>query len=229
MDPTTDPIDGSLERLESLYEELDLPAMAKEIERLRELDPDLPEADLWEARLKFHQGDHDAAAHCLDRLTAEFGDDPEVLSWQAIVAEFLGDFDVSDELYERAHAADDSYSRPLRLSEEQAQDLLKNVLNALPQDVRQALANVPIQLQPLPSDKGLDPFLLGLFRGLPFPEEGVQTPAGLPNRIEIYQRNIERDCESEEDLVLQLKITLLHEIGHHLGWDEDELIERGLG
>ena len=55
--------------------------------------------------------------------------------------------------------------------------------------------------------------------------------SGAPSldRIWVFQRNLERTCRTEEEVLEQVRVTLLHEIGHHIGWDEDEVEERGLG
>jgi predicted Zn-dependent protease with MMP-like domain len=89
-------------------------------------------------------------------------------------------------------------------------------------------------IQPFPSeellrddDPPLDPQILGLFLGRNLLEQSVQDSGTLPNSIYLFQRNIERTATSREELEEEIRITVLHEIAHHFGWDEAELEERG--
>jgi predicted Zn-dependent protease with MMP-like domain len=69
------------------------------------------------------------------------------------------------------------------------------------------------------------PTILGLFRGAPLGEPGPQTE---PRVIVFYRKNLGRSVASRDELVKQVKITLLHEMGHLTGADEDDLRARGL-
>jgi len=99
----------------------------------------------------------------------------------------------------------------------------------LPAEVAGALEFVPVVLEARPSEAaiktGLDPDLLGLFEGAAFGEEAV----GEPPRIVLWLENLWD--YSEEDLEIfrdEVGITLLHELGHYLGWDEEDLEAREL-
>ncbi len=92
------------------------------------------------------------------------------------------------------------------------------------------LKDVAIDIEPLPDeqtcrDAGVeDPAdLLGLYHGIPLTERSVTDSGELPAHIVIYQRNVEDVCETVEDVVAEVRITVLHEIGHHLGLDEKDL------
>ena len=95
-------------------------------------------------------------------------------------------------------------------------------ISDLPDPVRKALSEVPVLLEKKPSPQdvaaGIEPDTLGYFD-----EDPVV-------RIRLWLENI-RDYAEEEDLSYadEVRITLLHEIGHVLGWDEDDVEERGLG
>jgi len=69
--------------------------------------------------------------------------------------------------------------------------------------------------------------LLGLYRGTPLTHRHVDAPYRYPERIVIYQRNIERMCRSKRRMVTQIRRTVLHEIGHHFGLSERQLRELG--
>ncbi len=102
----------------------------------------------------------------------------------------------------------------------------------LPPDVRAAAAAVPVCYERVPSrdirDEGWEEDILGLFVGH---EHGAELTDGqpLPPQILLYLENIwdyaEGDPETYRD---EVRLTYLHELGHYLGWDEDEVAERGL-
>ena len=71
--------------------------------------------------------------------------------------------------------------------------------------------------------------LLGLYRGRPRTQRSVEDSGSLPDVIYIFQESIQRVCQSEEQLVRQVRITVLHEIGHHFGMSEDDLEKLGYG
>lgn len=102
----------------------------------------------------------------------------------------------------------------------------------LPAEVRAAAAAVPVCYEPYPNDaildEGWEPDILGLFIGHAHGGElGEGQP--LPPQILLFLENIwdyaEGDMEIYRD---EVRLTYLHELGHYLGWDEDEVAERGL-
>jgi len=71
--------------------------------------------------------------------------------------------------------------------------------------------------------------LLGLYHGTPLTERSVEHMYRFPERIAIYQSNIQRMGRNRRQIVRQIRKTVLHEIGHHFGLDEDDLSELGYG
>ena len=69
--------------------------------------------------------------------------------------------------------------------------------------------------------------LLGLYCGQPLTDRSVSQPVRWPDRILLYQRNVERICRTRAEVVEQVRITVLHELGHHFGLEEDDLEELG--
>lgn len=114
-----------------------------------------------------------------------------------------------------------------------AEEVSRDVFDALPRDLRDCLDTLAVTLDPFPNpdeeiQSGDDTALLGLFVGTPFGEDLERTDP-LPCAIRLFVENL-RD-ESGDDPVTfkqEVRTTLLHEIGHYLGLDEDGLRARGL-
>lgn len=103
------------------------------------------------------------------------------------------------------------------------EQLVEQVLKSLPEMFRNKLANIAILVEDSPREEQESrPFLLGLFHGVPRTEKSVFYNA-LPDRIILYQKNIEAVSTGEEDVRHQVRETLLHEIGHYFGLSEREL------
>jgi predicted Zn-dependent protease with MMP-like domain len=104
--------------------------------------------------------------------------------------------------------------------------LVEQSLELLPEEFRSRLTNVVIIIEDTPPEEA-EPgtLLLGLFHGVPRTEKSVFYSAP-PDRIFLYQKNIEAVSSSDEGIRRQVRATLLHELGHYFGLSEDEL--RGL-
>lgn len=103
-------------------------------------------------------------------------------------------------------------------------------LAELPDNIREKLEKVPILIDDVPSEDvvndGFDPRSLGLFSGVPMPDDGHAQP--VVTNIHLYKRNLERFAEDEEHLAEEIRITVLHETAHYFGLDEDDLVALGL-
>lgn len=105
--------------------------------------------------------------------------------------------------------------------------LVEEALAALPARYRELLENVVIIVQDYPAGQKRPPadnedLLMGEFVGVPRTEKSVFEP-GPPDQVFLYQKNIEAVCESEEEIREEVRLTLLHELGHYFGLEEDEL------
>lgn len=128
---------------------------------------------------------------------------------------------------------DGEESEPLRIPRERFDALVEEALDLLPDEVRSAMPNVAVIVEERPErwivdDAPWDPRLLGLFSGPDYARERSSGHMGAPATIHLFQRNIERECATEDEMVEQIRVTALHEVGHWLGLDEDDLAERGL-
>ncbi len=102
-------------------------------------------------------------------------------------------------------------------------DHVRAALDALPPHLSAALQNVAVVVEDENRD---DPDLYGLYEGVPLPERGDMAGA-LPDRISIYRLPLEEEFPDPAELVEEIRITVLHELGHYFGLDEDRLAELG--
>ena len=102
-------------------------------------------------------------------------------------------------------------------------ELVADALDSIPPELTAYMDNVVITLAEDPPEPGL----LGLYEGVPLTERGDSYGGVLPDQIFIYWREILAICETEEDVVEEVRITVIHEIAHHFGIDDERLHELG--
>jgi predicted Zn-dependent protease with MMP-like domain/Flp pilus assembly protein TadD len=153
-----------------------------------------------------------------------------------LVTERAGDVREAERRFARARKLDaEAFPRPVSVPPEEFDRLLEDALAALPEPIRRYLSNVAITVEEIPADGDLlaaspplSPQSLGMFRGASLGQKGSDPWSHFPSSIVLYQRNLERAVRSREELVREIGVTLVHEVGHFLGLDEDQLWERGL-
>jgi predicted Zn-dependent protease with MMP-like domain len=102
---------------------------------------------------------------------------------------------------------------------------VRRALDSLPEDLRRAMSNVEIVVE---DENEEDPDLFGLYLGIPLTERDSGYAGVLPDRIAIYQVPLEEEFGDDPDVLEdEIRITVLHEIAHHFGIDEDRLTELG--
>ncbi|MGH3117354.1 MAG: metallopeptidase family protein [Gaiellales bacterium] len=103
---------------------------------------------------------------------------------------------------------------------------VRRALESLPADLRAAMSNVEIVVE---DENAEDPDLFGLYLGIPLTERGGESYAGaLPDKIAIYQIPLEEEFGDDPTVLREeIRITVLHELAHHFGIDEDRLAELG--
>jgi predicted Zn-dependent protease with MMP-like domain len=114
----------------------------------------------------------------------------------------------------------------------QFEQLVAEALASVPKRFRGAMKNIAIVVEDEPSSELLDEMgieppdtLLGLYQGTPLTERTWAYGNTLPDRVLIFQGPHERDAEDEDDLVVAIGETLIHEIGHYFGLSEEEIQE----
>jgi predicted Zn-dependent protease with MMP-like domain len=189
---------------------------------------------LLEGIARYHIWDLDGARERFAGLAFTGDDQAELLTYRARLLELESRFAEADELYESAAViAPATFSVPVRLSEEEVGGIVRDVLGSLPPDVQEAVANVIVEVRPMPDPRvhagpDTDPDLLGLYTGVNVLERSASQPVPGLDRVLLFQRNIERAAADRDEVREEIRVTLLHEIGHHVGWDEHDLADRGL-
>ncbi len=103
-------------------------------------------------------------------------------------------------------------------------ELVGDALDLIPADLASAIDNVVILVQDRDAD---EPGLLGLYEGVALTERDSWYGGSLPDTITIYRNALLDVCDSEEQVVEEVAITVIHEIAHHFGIDDDRLHELG--
>ena len=199
-------------------------------------DPDCPSSRCWLALSLFLQWRFEEA----EREVAAARALPDALADADVVAGCLlerrGAHDEAEGLFVRAAtAAPDKYVVPTRVSRADFDKQVKLAARALPKQFRKSLDRVSVIVQDLPEEElregaedVVSPELLGLFDGVPLPETGEDGAVLRPNRIFLFQRNLERMAASRAELEEQIRVTLYHELGHYLGFEEEDMDDLGL-
>jgi predicted Zn-dependent protease with MMP-like domain len=198
-----------------------------------------PEVKLARARAIAAAKGASAARPALESLVREQPQFAEARHTLALAYEELGELDsCTAELLEvrRLDAASDAAEGfSLDLVEERIRAIAEKVLAELPVKFRRRLIGVPVLVEDRPSEdlvrERFDPRSLGLFEGPTDAQRQLGDVAPTPTRIVLYAANLAAfvDPEDEDELAGEVEVTLLHEIGHYFGLDEEELEALGLG
>ncbi|MFA6467769.1 MAG: metallopeptidase family protein [Bacteroidota bacterium] len=117
------------------------------------------------------------------------------------------------------------------MTRERFEQIAQDAFDLLPEDFRDRIDNVQIVVEDYPSDDAIgkaktDRFsLLGLYQGIPLPHRGqwYGMSATVPDKISLYQKNIESVCRDEEEMELRIREVLFHELGHYFGMNEAQV------
>jgi predicted Zn-dependent protease with MMP-like domain len=109
------------------------------------------------------------------------------------------------------------------VDDSQFEDMVKRALDSLPPKLGAEMANVAVTVQ---LEEGR-PGLLGLYQGIPLTKRTTTYAGVLPDRITIYRRAICAICSTEDEVIEQVRRTVIHEIGHHFGIGDPRLRELG--
>lgn len=104
------------------------------------------------------------------------------------------------------------------------EDHVRAALDSLPDELARALVNVAVVVE---DEHPEDPDLFGLYEGIPLTERGSGGFAELPDRITIYRLPLEESFPDARELEEEIRITVLHELAHYFGIDEERISELG--
>ncbi|KHD72914.1 metallopeptidase family protein [Actinoplanes utahensis] len=113
------------------------------------------------------------------------------------------------------------------MSPERFEELVGEALDEVPVALLSLMNNVVFLVEDRPEDGSDD--LLGLYEGTALTERGWDYAGTLPDRITIYRLPTLKVCDSEDDVVEEVAITVVHEIAHHFGIDDQRLHDLGWG
>ena len=112
------------------------------------------------------------------------------------------------------------------MSPQRFDELLGDALDLIPPELATAIDNVVVLVEDRDPE---DPELLGLYHGIALTERDSSYAGALPDTITIYRDTLLEICDTEDDVVTEVAITVIHEIAHHFGIDDDRLHELGWG
>lgn len=111
----------------------------------------------------------------------------------------------------------------IEVSPARFEEMVEAALDSLPERLGRLMSNVAVMVQHEPGPPGL----LGLYEGIPLTSRTTGYAGVLPDRITIYRLAICAVCETEDDVIDQVRRTVVHEVGHHFGITDTRLTELG--
>ena len=111
----------------------------------------------------------------------------------------------------------------INVEPERFEEMVAIALDGLPPDLGKLMRNVAVTVEHGPGPRGL----LGLYQGVPLTGRTSQYAGVLPDRITIYRLAICRICGTEDEVADQVRRTVIHEVAHHFGIDDERLTELG--
>lgn len=116
----------------------------------------------------------------------------------------------------------------VEMSREDFEEAVAQALDLIPEDLARMMSNVVVLVEDeAPPD---DPELLGLYEGTPLTErDGWWAAGSLPDRITIFRKPTLAFCGTSQEVVEEVQVTVVHEIAHHFGIDDERLHELGWG
>jgi predicted Zn-dependent protease with MMP-like domain len=226
-------LDEALDAVERLLADGDFAGARAALARAGELaGADHPEVLFAEACIAWDEHGPTEAAELLERVVEVDHFHADAHHALARCAEERGDSKRAIEHFLHVHKLDAKSDREARLGTRSQLDhidaVAREVLNALPSPFVERLEHVPVVLERRPSraliEDGFDPRSLGLFEGAIDGDSSTPTPT----RIVLFVNNLLAEFPEDPELSEEIEITLLHEIGHFFGLDEDDMERLGL-
>ena len=122
----------------------------------------------------------------------------------------------------------------LGMTRAQFERLVREALEDIPDEIKARLENVAVVVEGSATPDQLagagideDHYLMGLYEGIPLPDR-YNYDMVLPDKITLFQDAIEELCSTEEEIIEEVRMTVVHEVAHHFGIDDDRLHEMGV-
>ena len=115
----------------------------------------------------------------------------------------------------------------VEVSRERFEELVSEALDTIPAELTALIDNCVVLVEEEPPED--DPDLLGLYDGTPLTERDSSYSLVVPDRITLFRGPLLAMCEDEDEVVDEVRITVVHEIAHHFGIDDDRLHALGYG
>jgi len=235
--PDQDPLDQLAQEGETALEDGEYEIALETFEEMLKQDPEHWGAALRRAECLHLLWRSAEALREIRALVPPAGeeDEPERAELEGMILEAMGQFEEADESFREANRLDaEHFPLPVRIEPDDFKTLIDKVLTSLPRVIREAVEEVPVLVEPKPTREmaehatGINPEVLGLFVGTSVGHK-VFAGSGYGDVVLLFQKNLERTGRSRQEVSKEMKVTLLHEYGHYLGFDEEELEHLGLG
>jgi predicted Zn-dependent protease with MMP-like domain len=122
----------------------------------------------------------------------------------------------------------------IEVTEEEFQQIMETAISSIPSNFKKKIDNLVFIVEPSPTEHDLSRLnitdsrqLLGLYSGIPYTHRDTWYMATLPDRIILFQKNIEALCNSKEDLISRIREVVIHEVAHYFGMTDKEIREAG--
>ncbi len=214
----------------------DRAGMRTYLDEAAEIDPQAAGVQWLRGEVALADGDLDVAHACLERAVTRDPAHADAHWALGRVYEELGDYEAMIEHFEAVRRLDAKTDRLAGVGGnadfDHVEAVAERVLARLPEAIAARLGNAPVVLEARPSaalvGDGFDPRALGLFEGADDFEQRSGQVVGAPTRIVLFVANLLSVCPDDETLAEQIEVTVLHEVGHFFGLDEDEVDALGL-
>ncbi len=122
----------------------------------------------------------------------------------------------------------------ISISEEEFHEYVEQAIETIPDSFKEKLENIIFIVEDYPSENDLSRlgmsdrrYLLGLYSGIPYTHRSSWYANTVPDRIILFQKNIESLCSTKEQLKEKIREVMVHEVAHYFGMNEDEIREAG--
>ena len=115
---------------------------------------------------------------------------------------------------------------PVQVSQSRFEELVADALDRIPEGIAEAMSNVVVLVE---DEDPAEPDLLGLYFGVALTDRDHDYAGHLPDRITLYRAPLQSMCADETELARQIAITVVHEVAHHFGIDDERLHALGWG